>query len=234
MDDTAPAMKCTPEALRLYAAAGCSIKETAAELGVSYTTVFLRAKREGISFRRPSSTLSKLNDRSRTEMLELYRKGTTLQQIGDRYGITRERVRQILTKHHGMNAKKGGAHVTARRRAISEAAQRDAKYIAKHGCSFAQFKQLLEIGRASGVKRERTPVGAFIRQRCNAQARGYPWKLKLWEWWTVWQKSGHWDERGRGNGYWLARCDKSGPFSVDNVFIARGEDSWSEDRTRRD
>jgi hypothetical protein len=81
---------------------------------------------------------------------------------------------------------------------------------------------------SEGGGRGRTPVGAFIQQRNNARRYGYQWKLSLWQWWTLWQKSGHWNERGRGHGYWLARRDKSGPFSADNVFIARGDDSWSE------
>jgi transposase len=42
-------MKATPEELRRHADAGRSIKEAATELGVSYATVFKRAKREGIA-----------------------------------------------------------------------------------------------------------------------------------------------------------------------------------------
>ena len=224
-------MKVTPEELLQYATAGRSIKDTAAELGVSYSTVLLRAKRLGIAFKRPPSTVAKVSDPSRKEMLALYRKGATLQQVGDRYGITRERVRQILTKLYGIHARHGGAHLVARRRAISKAARKDAQCLAKHGCSVAQYKELLEMGRAlmrEGVPRSRTPLGAFLQQRHNARQCGYSWKLKLWDWWAIWQKSGHWNERGRGAGYWLTRRDKSGPFSIENVFIARGEDSWSE------
>jgi len=228
-----PSLKVTPEELRRYAATGRSIKEAATEFGVSYSTVFVRAKREGIAFKRPPATNTKVSDPTGKKMLVLYHNGETLQQIGDRYGVTRERVRQILTKHHGIDARHGGAHVTSRRRTISQAARRDAKYLSKYGCSFAQHKELLEMGRSlssEGVARGRTPVGAFIQQRNNARRCGYPWKLTLWQWWTIWQKSGHWNDRGRGHGYWLARRDKSGPFSIENVFIARGEDSWSAHR----
>jgi hypothetical protein len=169
-------------------------------------------------------------------MLALYRNGATLKQIGERYGITRERVRQILTKLYGMDARHGGARVIARRRAISHTARKDAKCLDKHGCSYAQYKELIEMGRSltgAGIGAARTPVRAFAQQRNNALRCGYPWKLTLWQWWTVWQKSGHWSERGRGNGYWLTRRDKTGPFIVENVFIARGEDSWSEASPRR-
>ncbi|MGH6866889.1 MAG: sigma factor-like helix-turn-helix DNA-binding protein [Methyloceanibacter sp.] len=214
--------------MRTYAASGHSIKETAAEFGLAYATVFVRAKRAGIKFKRPRSTLAKVSDPSREEMLGLYRNGATLQQIGDRFGVTRERVRQILKRLYGINALHGGARLIARPKAISNAARKDAKYLAKYGCSYAQVKELLEMGRTSGVKRDRTPIGAFRVQRRNARRDGCEWKLTLWEWWTIWQRSGHWNERGRGKGYWLARRDKSGPFSVDNVFTASGADSWSE------
>jgi len=229
--DRQPNMKVMSEELRRFAAAGVSIKEPASKLGVSYSTVFLRAKREGIAFKRPPSTKSKVNDPVRKEMAVRYRNGATLQQIGDHYGITRERVRQILSQHYGIDGRHGGQHVTARRRSISTASNRDTKYLAKYGCSFAQFKELLEIGRtlmSEGEPRARTPVGAFRQQRHNARQCGYVWNFTLWQWWTIWQKSGHWNERGRGHGYWMTRRDKSGPFSVENVFIAPGEDSWSE------
>jgi hypothetical protein len=52
-------------------------------------------------------------------MVALHRGGWTLQQIGDRYGVTRERVRQIL-KGEGAAAAGGGA--AARRRASVDAA----------------------------------------------------------------------------------------------------------------
>lgn len=40
-------------------------------------------------------------------MAEQYKSGETLQQIGDEYGISRERVRQILAKH-GVKRSQGG------------------------------------------------------------------------------------------------------------------------------
>jgi hypothetical protein len=43
-------------------------------------------------------------------MAALYRNGATLQQIGDRYGVTRERVRQILA----LNGRKGWEEVIER------------------------------------------------------------------------------------------------------------------------
>jgi sigma-70-like protein len=230
-----PPKKITLEALQDFAEAGRSIKDTAAELGVSYSTVFARAKRAGIAFKRPPSPCIRVSDPSGEEMVKLYAEGQTLHQIGVRYGVTRERVRQILAKHHGINGKKGGAYVVSRRRAISRAARRDAKYLAKHGCSFAQYKELLEIGRSLirlGVPRSRTPVGAYFQQRNNANNCGYEWQLTLWEWWTIWKKSGHWNERGRGNGYWLRRRDKSGAFTVENVFIASGAECLKASKAR--
>lgn len=138
---TEPVMKVTPEELRRYAAAGRSIKETATELGVSYSTVFIRAKREGIAFKRPPATNTKVSDPTGKEMLGLYRKGA-----GDCYGVTRERVRQILTKHHGIDARHGGAHLTSRRRTISQAARRDAKYLAKYDAPLLSIKNFSKWG----------------------------------------------------------------------------------------
>lgn len=46
------------------------------------------------------------------EMCALYQRGKTLQEIGDAYGVTRERVRQIVARA-GVSRFDGGAHVAA-------------------------------------------------------------------------------------------------------------------------
>ena len=51
--------------------------------------------------------------RRANEMAVLYKAGHTLQEIGHRYDLTRERVRQIMTQRFGITAKDGGAVVRA-------------------------------------------------------------------------------------------------------------------------
>lgn len=52
------------------------------------------------------------------EMIEQYRRGLTLQAIGEKYGVSRERVRQVM-RYHGVPSRDGGNSVrAAARRAI--------------------------------------------------------------------------------------------------------------------
>jgi hypothetical protein len=67
------------------------------------------------------------------------------------------------------------------------------------------------------------PAHAFRQQRNNARRCGIGWELTLWQWWSIWQASGKWPERGRV-GYWMCRHDKARPFTVDNVFICRAHE----------
>jgi hypothetical protein len=63
---------------------------------------------------------------------------------------------------------------------------------------------------------------AFQYQRSNAEGptRNIPWELTFKQWWNIWKRSGHWDERGRNkNNYCMARIGDAGPYSVDNVLI---------------
>lgn len=40
------------------------------------------------------------------------------------------------------------------------------------------------------------------------------------EWWDIWQRSGHWEERGWGsNKYCMSRFNDRGAYEINNVFI---------------
>jgi hypothetical protein len=159
-------------------------------------------------------------------MAELYRSGVTLNDIGLQYGITRERVRQIITKYHGLRAKHGGAHKAAKKNRIAFNAKRDAHSIARWGCPYSQYVMLRDLQK---------PTRAYAAQRRNSIRRGIEWKLTLWQWWCVWQDSGFWEQRGRGNGYQMCRIGDQGPYSVGNVYIATGAQNmrnyWAHVRT---
>src|SRR5690606_26760398 len=60
------------------------------------------------------------------DMVQRYCSGESLQKIGDRYGITRERVRQIV-KSFGVTSLDGGVYVAAQRRAEIRQRELDAK-----------------------------------------------------------------------------------------------------------
>ncbi len=150
-----------------------------------------------------------------------YRAGMTLQEIGALNGITRERVRQIMTKYLGLRQQDGGKHAQALARIERLAAKRDALYLAKKGCTFDQYKSI-----------PRKATHAFSMQQKNAKQREIPWEFTLWQWWTLWQESGRWSQRGRGSGYVMCRKGDVGPYSVDNVFIATGREN-SSDQTRK-
>lgn len=202
-----------------FAASGFTMLETATETGCCYATVAKYAREHDIKFLR--SGLAHKSERSE-RMAALYRQGKTLEQIGAEYGITRERVRQIINKHHGPTGKQGGKAKVAKDRRKQVYAARDARSMKQWGCPWSQYVLLRDA---------KKPVRAFHSQRQNAATRGIGWELNLWQWWTIWQESGHWEERGRGAGYGMCRKNDTGPYSVGNVYIATGveniKDYWA-------
>ncbi len=157
------------------------------------------------------------------KMAGMYRSGMTLEQIGAKYGISRERVRQLMTKHVGMRQEGGGQHVKAVARRQQSAAAREALYLRKYGCTFAQYVEVREIGRrmiAGGAGVYKAPLRAFVSQRNNADSRGITWELSFWQWWTIWQESGKWAERGRArDAYVMSRFRDAGNYAVGNIYI---------------
>lgn len=158
------------------------------------------------------------------QMAARYRSGATLQQIGERYGITRERVRQVMTWHLGITAKDGGAAKRAEMRDAARLARRDARYIAKHGMTFATY---WEINNGFDSKHE-SPAAKFRMQLANANRRGIAWRLTFAEWWRIWQASGKWNERRRGSGYCMSRYGDRGAYEVGNVCVTKAQENSSE------
>lgn len=208
--------------LQAAADEGLSRQEAARRFGVSYTTMHKVSHDLDIDFVRPGIGVA---DNDRADAMEaMYRAGKTLAEIGDLYGVSRERVRQILSKYRRMSADDGGQAIRAKIDRERKRAQKEAECYRNRGCSTAQLRQLRSIGREmrkSGQSRERTPVGAFTIQKRNAQLRGITWDLTLWDWWRIWQQSGKWEQRGRaGDAYVMCRFKDEGGYSIGNVYIA--------------
>lgn len=153
-------------------------------------------------------------------MAAMYRQGKTLQEIGDHYGITRERVRQLIGKL-GLKGKDGGLHYKAVANEVSKARERAEerrqKFILQWGCTREEFEALNEGKKASD---QRGRLLKWRRQKMNADNRGIPFELSFTEWCRIWDDSGKWPLHGRGVGkFCMSRIMDTGPYAVGNVQI---------------
>ena len=75
----------------------------------------------------------------------------------------------------------------------------------------------------------KNPYGVYMRQRANARGRGILWEISFEDWWSVWQQSGKWEERGReAHQYCMSRKNDDGPYSVENVRIVTMKENSQE------
>lgn len=219
--------------VRESACLGLTRAETAKKLAICYSIVCQIARDENIEFIRVYTHQEDVGAEYQKRadiMAALYRDGYTLEKIGEQYGITRERVRQIISKVHGLSGADGGKHVTAIKNQRRKASKKDASFFKKYGCTHAEWLEFVELGKvmmAEGKGAYRTPTGAFRCQKRNAKNRGIGWELTIIQWWQIWQDSGKWDERGRGKGYVMCRHGDEGPYAVGNVFIDTGANNSS-------
>lgn len=142
------------------------------------------------------------------EMVSRYLSGETLEQIGKHYGVTRERVRQLVARHN-VSRFEGGACERRRARDAAKAARRVEYYIRRYGMRPEEYEIV-----PKGIRK------SYREQERSAAYRGIGWKFNLAEWISVWQKSGVAFNRGRGKDkYCMSRIDDKGPYSVDNVRV---------------
>jgi len=164
--------------------------------------------------------VKQLSDRT-IAIIEAFKQGKTLEEIGEQYKISRERVRQIL-KIEGITSKQGGAHI---RRLDSEKSQtiaikekKNKKCIATYGCTTDELTRLND-GEISSKKQSKAQK--FKKQLNNARLRGVVFNLTFPQWVAVWEESGLYDARGRGkSGYCMARYGNTGAYEIGNVYIA--------------
>lgn len=150
-------------------------------------------------------------------MVSRFAAGETLEAIGESYGLTRQRVHQIVRKLEpdlfGGLSKKVSDRM-AEERSVWEA---------KKGIEKEVYDRLRKIGDEmlqSGRGAYQTPLYAYRMQQRNAHDRGIEFKLTRQEWWDVWQLSGKWEQRGRGSGgYVMCRKADEGAYEVGNVYI---------------
>jgi hypothetical protein len=64
--------------------------------------------------------------------------------------------------------------------------------------------------------------------RNKTDANGNPVEMRMTfdEWYSFWQDSGHWEERGRKKGqYCMCRLNDLGHYEIGNVYIAKCEEN---------
>lgn len=185
---------------------------------------------------RGSRNLNPKQQERNTLMVQLYKEGVTLHTIGERFQLTRERVRQIL-KRQDVTAAEGGQAVAKVRSLEQGMRDKDVRYQKQFGHSWTEHQKLLQIDRKArkvGVPQEQLILYRFRQQRNNMHALGIPWTLTLAEWWQVWEESGKYSQCGRGKGFYaMGRIDRTKGFELGNVSIqefSQVTGAWSKKR----
>jgi Mor family transcriptional regulator len=139
---------------------GMTAQEIAANSFVSTTQVYTILRRLGVARRRPGRAPRLEPTEREQEMIALYESGRTLAEVGLSFGITRERVRQILNKRGNGTRGPGGSW------AKGQAAETDVKVRAAHSMGL----NATEIQRATGLN-QRTIYKSTIRQGLRPNRR---------------------------------------------------------------
>lgn len=158
------------------------------------------------------------------KLAEEYRSGKTLAEIGTAYGVSRERIRQLL-KGVGVTGLDGGRTFKTLVNLRYKADPLD-RFLSVYGCS---KREALAVNNNQPLRIKGTPAQRYAQQRKNALfIRQIGWEITLPQWMNVWDESGHWNDRGRGKGYCMTRIGDTGPYAVGNVEIKTIGENFSE------
>lgn len=159
------------------------------------------------------------------EWAVLFRSGMTFEAIGSRYGVSRERVRQVLARK-GVRRYDGGKHFASASKKLLDRVEREAtrnqRCFDSFGCCRSTAKSL-----NSGMSLRKGLALAYVNQRNAAvNTRGIEWKLTFPEWVEVWRESGKLNERGCKTGqYVMARRMDTGAYEAGNVYVTTCSDN---------
>ena len=90
-----------------------------------------------------------------------------------------------------------------------------------------------------GVSKHPPSYKYYQAQKDNAKRRGIAFELSFEQWWSIWESSGFWEQRGRGRGlYCMGRIGDKGTYRVGNVKIIThetnsGEKPWTLKRRKK-
>lgn len=203
---------------------GKSDAEIAALIG--YSRHFVGNKRRGMRLLLAKGRRVMRTDPARLQLIaERLRTGDTLQTIADQLGLTRERVRQLAKKTNssarcGMAVRGIATECERERVAALKRARAERKCQKTMGCSLEELAALND-GKARYFPGSRG--NEYIHWKNNLRKlKAGPVEITFPQWCKLWEESGKWQERGRGFGYWMARKDRTKPFTIDNVHIVTG------------
>lgn len=152
------------------------------------------------------------------EIVRLYGQ-MTMQQIADRYGVTRSRIQQIIA-NQGVTRMDGLIHKRAvlrkqHRRALS-AMRKSNSIIDRWGCT---HEEMIRLNGGRPMKEHGTLAYAFKQKRNNALRQHAKWYITFPEWCALWK--GHAFPNGLSrNAECVCRINPSKPYTIDNVCIA--------------
>jgi lambda repressor-like predicted transcriptional regulator len=214
--------------IRAFALNGASTAELAEAVGCTYNGMRAYCLRYGIDVGagprdfsdkpNPKGPQSDKNYERAQRMAEMFKQGLILQSIGDKFGVTRERVRQIL-KSIGVDPSEGGQRLVAEMRREAKARKVRNRIESHWGVPYEEWKML----RGDGT------IKRYEQQRNNSSARGIAFRLSFAEWLCIWKASGKLAQCGRGKGsYCMSRLNDAGGYELGNVHIQLCTENSSE------
>lgn len=160
----------------------------------------------------------------------LYASGVTLREIGSRYGVCKERMRQVIKQFNlGDSASCGAAKRGLENRKKHEAAV-EKRHLDRWGFSKKERREQEAFYRKLG---KQSPYRAYSQQKKNAHGRSIEWGLTFSQWLHLWGH--HLLERGaKSGGLVMCRYGDCGPYRLGNVYIATANHNHSAWRKWKD
>ncbi|SOB76158.1 hypothetical protein SAMN04488490_1835 [Marinobacter sp. LV10R510-11A] len=155
-----------------------------------------------------------MNEKQISTIISKFKSGMSQRKISKEVRRSGARIGQIL-RARGIHAADGGRSISKKIRDKREADLLDQRFLETRGCTFAQYRSVINLGDGSG-----SVMVAYTTQMNHANSRGVEWRLNFWDWWSIWQDSGRWNQRGKGAGrYCMCRFGDSGAYENGNVYI---------------